>query len=84
MEDAPSEEETGSSIELRLHGDDLEMPKVDRSVVLGFDGNASGVLKRIHKALAVECDPWVDFLDLGGASDAWYEDDGSVIAWYGM
>ncbi|KAF2854770.1 DUF221-domain-containing protein [Plenodomus tracheiphilus IPT5] len=83
MEDAPSSEGFGSLLDVRLQGDELETPKTERSAVLGFDGTASGVLKRIHKALAVEYDPWVDFLDLRGASDAWYEDDGSVIAWYG-
>lgn len=83
MEDASSLEKPGSSCEFYWNGDESDITKAGRSVVPGLDGNASGVLKRIHKALAVECDPWVDFLDVKGASDAWYENDGSVIAWYG-
>ncbi|KAH9860652.1 hypothetical protein J1614_011983 [Plenodomus biglobosus] len=83
MEDTSSLEEPGKSCEFRSNGDDSDISKAGRSVVPGLDGQASGVLKRIHKALAVECDPWVDFLDLKGASNAWYEDDGSVNAWYG-
>lgn len=84
MEDASALEEASSSLERHLHGNnEFEVTTADQSIVPGFDGNASGVLKRMHKALAVECDPWVDFLDLRGASDAWFEDDGSIIAWYG-
>lgn len=82
MKDAPPPLPSTANISLRLQGDETETPKVERSVIVGFDGNASGVLKRIPKAIAVENDEWVDFLDVSSCSEAWYEGDGDVVLWY--
>ena len=51
-------------------------------MIVGFDGCDSGVLKRVPKALAVENDEWVDFVDVRGCVDAWYEGGGDVLVWY--
>lgn len=48
-----------------------------------FDGHASGYVKRIPKALSIQNDDWVDLVDVRGCSDAWYNDDGDVIMFYG-
>lgn len=71
-------------MDLHVHGEQEEHPTFERSVVLSFDGHASGVLKRMPKALAVENDDWVDLVDVRGCSDAWYEGDGDVLMFYGM
>lgn len=82
MIDAPSSSPTIVPIELHVAGEDVEMPRAERSVLVGLDGDASGVLKRVPRALAVENDEWVDFLDVRGCSQAWYEEDGDVVMWY--
>ena len=79
MRDAPAPD----GIDLHVQGEHDERPSAERSIMLGFDGNASGVLKRIPKALAVENDDWVDLVDVRGCSDAWYEGDGDVVMFYG-
>lgn len=68
---------------LRVAGDADEYLRAERSVIVGFDGNASGVLKRIPRALAVENDDWVDLVDVRDCSDAWYDADGDVVMFYG-
>jgi hypothetical protein len=65
MQDAP---QSCTAIELRLEGEESESSRAERSVALGFDGHASGVLKRMPKALAVENDDWVDLVDVRGCS----------------
>jgi hypothetical protein len=64
-------------------GDETETPSTESAVLGGFDGNASGELKRIPKALAIEKNEWVDYLDVRGCSEAWYDGDGDVVMWYG-
>lgn len=66
-------------IDLPIKGGEWERSRTERSVVLGFDGNASGVMKRMPQALAVENDDWVDLVDVKGCSDAWYDADGDVV-----
>jgi hypothetical protein len=78
-----SETPSSTIMGLHVHGEQEEHPSYERSVVLGFDGHASGVLKRMPKALAVENDDWVDLVDVRGCSDAWYEGDGDVFMFYG-
>lgn len=48
-----------------------------------FDGHASGYVKRIPKALAIENDACVEWVDVRGCSDAWYDGDGDVVMYYG-
>jgi hypothetical protein len=80
MRDAPPAPQPSS---LYHDGNGVDLPLAERSAILGFDGNASGVLKKMPKALAVENDEWVDLLDVRGCSDVWYDGDGDVIMWYG-
>ncbi|KAF3005731.1 hypothetical protein E8E13_006344 [Curvularia kusanoi] len=47
-----------------------------------LDGNASGVLKVLPRALAVENDRWVDSIDIVSCADAWFEGGGDVVTWY--
>jgi hypothetical protein len=83
MTDTPSSSRSCIAIDLYVRGDGDEQPRVERSVMLGFDGNASGVMKRMPRALAVENDDWVDMVDVQGCSDAWYDNDGDVVMFYG-
>jgi hypothetical protein len=83
MTEAPQTSQVRKSIDHRVIGDEIEAVGTDRSVLGGFDGNASGVLKKVPKALAVENDEWVDYLDVRGCSEAWYDADGDVVMWYG-
>ena len=83
MQDAPPLPVASSAIGLHVEGEEWEKPAAERSVVVGgFDGNGSGVLKRIPKALAVENDSWVDEIDVVGCKDAWFEAGGDVVTWY--
>lgn len=75
VHDAPSSE-------VLIQGEDWETPASERSVVSGFDGSASGVLKRVPGALAVENDGWVDEIDVRGCRDAWFEESGDVVSWW--
>ncbi|KAJ4344007.1 hypothetical protein N0V95_006427 [Ascochyta clinopodiicola] len=50
-----------------------------RRVGVGFDGCASGVLRRLPGALAVENDEWVEEVDVLGCWDAWFEGGGDVV-----
>ncbi|KAH7402052.1 hypothetical protein DE146DRAFT_452260 [Phaeosphaeria sp. MPI-PUGE-AT-0046c] len=52
-------------------------------LVTRFDGYASGYMRRIPKALAVENDVWVDLVDVRGRSDAWYDEGGDVVMLHG-
>jgi hypothetical protein len=72
-----------TAIDLSVRGDRDENPRAERSVILGFDGNASTVMKRMPRALAVENDEWVDMVDVRGCEDAWYDGDGDVVVCYG-
>jgi hypothetical protein len=72
-----------STFDLHVDGEHDESMRMERSVVLGFDGHASGVIKRMPKALAVENDDWVDLVDVRGCSEAWYDGDGDVVMFYG-
>jgi hypothetical protein len=83
MTDVAHAAPVGGSIDLHVTGDRIEIPQAERSVLVGFDGNSSGILKRVPKALAVENDEWVDYLDVRGCSEARYEADGDVEMWYG-
>lgn len=60
-----------------------ELPHADRSNIVGYDGSASGIWKKMPKALAVENDGWLDYLDVRGCSEAWYDSEGDVIMWNG-
>ena len=82
MQDAPPSSVASSAIDLHVDGEECESPRAERSVILGFDGNASGVLKRIPKALAVENDDWVNKIDIVGCADAWFEGGGDVVTWH--
>ena len=73
-----------SAIDIRLEGHEEENPQAERAVIVGLDGHSSGVLKKVPGALAVENDEWVDFLDVRGCDEAWYEGNGDVLAWYGI
>ncbi|KAF2031781.1 DUF221-domain-containing protein [Setomelanomma holmii] len=81
MTDAPTSP-SHKAIDLRVHGDDYEHPRAERSIMVGMDGNASGVVKRMPKALAVENDDWVDLVDVRGCEDAWYDADGDVMMFH--
>ncbi|CAG5183619.1 uncharacterized protein ALTATR162_LOCUS10671 [Alternaria atra] len=83
MTDASHALPINGSIDLHVTGEDTEIPQAERSVLVGFDGNSSGILKRIPKALAVENDEWVDYLDARGCSEARYQANGDVNMWYG-
>jgi hypothetical protein len=80
MRDAPPVPQPSN---LYCEGDEIDMSQAERSAIPGFDGNASGVLKKMPKALAVENDEWVDLLDVRGCSEVWYDWDGDVVMWYG-
>jgi hypothetical protein len=82
MQDASRPTLECSTINTPLGGHDDERTKAERSDMLGFDGNASGVIKRMLKVLAVENDDWVDLVDVRGCSDAWYDGDGDVVMLY--
>lgn len=82
MHDAPPSSVASSAINLHVDGEEWENPQAERSIIVGFDGNASGVLKRIPKALAVENDDWVDNIDVVGCTDAWFEGGGDVVTWH--
>jgi len=76
----PASKCTTINTPIRSHHD--ERTKTERVDMLGFDGNASGVMKRMPKVLAVENDDWVDLVDVRGCSDAWYDGDGDVVMLY--
>lgn len=50
--------------------------------VPSFDGHDSGYMERLPRALAIENNNWVDFLDVRSCSDAWYDGDGDVVMYY--
>ncbi|KAF2134228.1 DUF221-domain-containing protein [Dothidotthia symphoricarpi CBS 119687] len=79
IRDAPSSSRANVAADFHVISCKDEYPRAERCVIAGFDGNASGVLKKIPKALAVENDAWVDFLDIRGCSDAWFEENGDVM-----
>ncbi|KAH6866878.1 hypothetical protein BKA58DRAFT_430749 [Alternaria rosae] len=83
MTDAPQASHVCESINHHVIGDEIETLQAERSLLGGFDGNASGVLKKVPKALAVENDEWVDYLDVRGCLDARYDADGDVMMLYG-
>jgi hypothetical protein len=83
MRDTTSSSPAYSDFSLHVDGEHDEYLRTERSVVLGFDGHASGVMKRMPKALAVENDNWVDLVDVRGCSEAWYDGDGDVVMFYG-
>lgn len=83
MTDAPQAPRVSESINHHVVRDETDTIQAERSLLGGFDGNASGVLKRVPKALAVENDEWVDYLDVRGCAEAWYDADGDVVMWYG-
>jgi hypothetical protein len=72
-----------SAFDLPVDGERDGFMRMERSMVLGFDGQASGFMKRMPKALAVENDDWVDLVDVRGCSEAWYDADGDVVMVYG-
>jgi hypothetical protein len=80
--DAPPSGIASSAIVLHVEGEGWERLAAERSVISGFDGNASGVLKRIPKALAVENDNRVDTIDVVECKDAWFEGGGDVVTWF--
>jgi hypothetical protein len=47
--------------------------------MVGMSGSASGELKRMPRALAVENDGAVEEVDVRGCLDAWYNEDGDVV-----
>ncbi|KAF1920160.1 hypothetical protein BDU57DRAFT_533960 [Ampelomyces quisqualis] len=79
MENAPS---LPPACTLHARGELDEHPVAQRSVMLGFDGNPSVIMKRLPKALSVENDDWVDMIDVRGCSDAWYDGDGDVVMFF--
>jgi hypothetical protein len=83
MADALPPTPAPSAVTLRVAGNADEYLRTGRSVIVGVDGKASGVLKRIPKALTVENDDCVDLVDVRDCSDAWYEADGDVVMFYG-
>jgi hypothetical protein len=61
------------------HEDGYTDNRIDDSPNLGFDGNCSQVpAKRMSKALSVENDDWVEFVDVRGC-DAWFDENGDVF-----
>jgi hypothetical protein len=70
MTDAPSPSRSRIAIDLPVCGAQDELPSVERPVILGLDGDASGIMKKMPRALAVENDDWVDMVDVRGCSDA--------------
>jgi hypothetical protein len=72
-----------TAVELPIREGECETSRAERSIAVGFDGHASGVMKRMPKALAVENDDWVDLVDVRGCSDAWYDEDGDVVMFSG-
>lgn len=83
LHDAPPNRDAGCAIALHVEGEECETPAAERSVVVGFDGSASGVLKRVPRALAMDNDGWVDEIDVRGCKDAWSEGTGDVVSWCG-
>jgi hypothetical protein len=77
MRDAPPASPAAGALDHICEDD--EDAGAEKSGVLGFDGNASGVLQRFPNAFTVEDDDWVDLIDVRGCSDAWYEGNGSKI-----
>lgn len=62
-------------------GVEMEYPEktISDSLDLGFDGNSSQILvKRMSKAMSVENDEWVEFVDVRGC-EAWYDENGDVF-----
>lgn len=82
IHDAPPNWVGGCAITLHVEGEEWETPAAERSVIVGFDGSASGVLKRVPRALAMENDGWVDGIDVRGCKDAWFEGSGDVASWW--
>ncbi|KAH8726313.1 hypothetical protein GQ44DRAFT_758966 [Phaeosphaeriaceae sp. PMI808] len=82
IEDEPPASPLCTTFHLTVKGSEMEYPKTERSIILGADGNTSGVLKRMPQALAVEKDEWVGYVDVRGCSDAWYDGDGDVVMFY--
>lgn len=80
--DAPSPAPANVAVGLCVEDDEDEYPRTENSVFRGFDGNTSGVLKKIPKMLAVENDGYMDRVYDDGHSHAWYEGNGDVMVWY--
>jgi hypothetical protein len=62
---------------------EVEMEYPDKMISdppdLGFDGNSSQTLvRRMSKAMSVENDDWVEFVDIRGC-EAWYDENGDVF-----
>lgn len=74
--------DTTHAIDLHVRGESDELPGTERYLLSPLDGDVSGGLKRIPKALAVENDQWVDWLDVSGSLRSWYEENGDVVAVY--
>lgn len=73
---------TSCTIDLHVRGEGDELPKTERYLLSSLDGDGSGGVKRIPKALAVENDQWVDWFDVSGSERSWYEENGDVVAVY--
>lgn len=82
MTDVPHATSVRKPVDVHPTGDETETSQAQRSFPIGFDGNGSGIFKRIPRALAVESDEWVDYLDVRGSSEARYGANGDVEMWY--
>jgi hypothetical protein len=54
MKDEPQSVPNCIAFNLPVRGDKDERPQVERSVILGFDANDSGVIELLPKALSIE------------------------------
>ncbi|KAJ4301166.1 hypothetical protein N0V90_003256 [Kalmusia sp. IMI 367209] len=76
--------------DITIWGFTLDSHGYDPESSVGFDGNSSQIMnsfirgdrkqivKKIPRALSVENDEWIDFLDVRGC-DAWFEENGDVM-----
>ncbi|KAJ4370493.1 hypothetical protein N0V83_005014 [Neocucurbitaria cava] len=83
MEDAPEPPPIAATFDPVSQCSGAEISPAERSVIVGMDEDVSKVLRKVPRALAVENDEWVDFLDVRDGSEAWFEGDGDVFVWYG-
>lgn len=83
MAEMPLAQDATDDVNHHLLRAETELPYAERSAIFGYDGSASVMWKKMPKALAVENDEWLDYLDVRGCSEVWYDSEGDVIMWNG-
>ncbi|KAL6164299.1 hypothetical protein ACJQWK_09965 [Exserohilum turcicum] len=84
MTDARQTRPANDEVDVDFVGNSTGACLAPRRGIGGYDGSACGVLSKMPRALAVENDEWVDYVDVRGCVEAWYDGHGDVVMWHGF